>query len=94
MYEMIGASSHLPNPAIWRLPDVPKLASTTSDVRQAAAKTLGQLGELCAVEPLIATLRDQDSSVRQAAAAALGQLGDPRAARLLLSILEDPEKDE
>lgn len=40
---------------------------------------LGQIGDRRAVEPIIATLSDQNESVRWWAARALGQLRDPRA---------------
>ena len=49
-------------------------------VRAEAAQSLGQLGELEAVEPLISTLEsDADPYVRSLAATALGELGDARA---------------
>ncbi len=54
-------------------------ADTDSDVREAAAEALGQLGAGAAtpevVGRLVALTADTDSDVRQAAAGALGQLG-------------------
>ena len=48
-------------------------------VRKAAADALAQVGDLRAVVPLMAALRDTDAGVREAAAKALGQCGDFRA---------------
>ena len=53
------------------------LSDNDSDDREAAAMTLGQLGDKRAVDPLIKALGDDDSSVRKAAAKALAQLGQP-----------------
>jgi len=60
-------------------------------VRAEAASSLGQLGNLKAVVPLISTLQnDSDPYVRSLAAKALGELGDPRAMEPLRSaILND-----
>ena len=43
-------------------------------VRQRAARVLGSINELHAVEPLIAALKDRDSAVQKEAAAALGKI--------------------
>ena len=60
-------------------------------VRAAAADALGHLGDPRAVEPLVATLGDDDMHVREAAAGALGHLGDPRAVDSLAAILCDTD---
>jgi HEAT repeat protein len=56
-------------------PLIAALKDENSDVRQAAAKALGKIGDPRAVEPLIAALKDYYSGVRYAAADALGRLG-------------------
>jgi len=63
------------------------------EVRQAAAKTLGKIGDLRAVVPLIAALEDLDARVRAAAAKALGEIGDPCAVEPLIAALNDEETD-
>jgi len=57
-------------------------------VRQAAAESLGELGDTRAVEPLIVALEDSDSLVRHRAAEALGKLGDKRAVEPLIIALQ------
>ena len=64
------------------------LKDKDSDVRNAAAWSLGRLGDKRAVEPFIAALKDKDSNVREAAAEALGELGDKRAVKPLLTALK------
>jgi hypothetical protein len=54
-------------------------------VRQSAAEALGQLGDVRAVEPLIAALKDPELEVRKAVIKSLGQLGDVRAVELSLA---------
>lgn len=78
--------------------EIGKLASTLSchrDVtdRQAAAAALGQIGDSCAAELLIAALGDAAWQVRAAAAKALGRIDDRRAVRPLIAALGDPEPD-
>jgi len=55
-----------------------RLAANLKDgnarVRQRAARVLGTINDLHAVEPLIAALKDQDSAVQKEAAAALGKI--------------------
>src|SRR5260221_1818364 len=58
-------------------------------MRVRAAEALGDLGNLRAVEPLIAALRDAHPRVRQFCAEALGTLGDVRAIDPLIDMLED-----
>jgi HEAT repeat protein len=50
-----------------------------SDQRSTAAASLGKLGDLRAVEPLIATLNEDNMSITMSASSALGQLKDKRA---------------
>jgi HEAT repeat protein len=59
------------------------------NVRKAAAKALGRIGDKRAVEPLIKALSDSDWEVRAAAAKALGKLGDLRAVEPLITALKD-----
>jgi HEAT repeat protein len=57
-------------------------------VRQVAARGLGQIGDLRAVEPLIDALRGRED-VRAVAAEALGRIDDVRAVEPLLAALKD-----
>jgi HEAT repeat protein len=66
-------------------PLIAALKDENSDVRQAAAKALGKIGDPRAVEPLIAALSDESSDVRYAAAEALGKIKDPRAVEPLIA---------
>jgi HEAT repeat protein len=59
-------------------------------VRAEAALSLGQLGDVQAVDSLVSTLQsDSDPYVRSLAATALGDLGDARARSALLSALQN-----
>jgi HEAT repeat protein len=73
----------------WVLPAVSELGSRVGGLRQAAAETLGKLGDPRAVKPLIAALKDENAEVRQAAAEALGEIGDPHAVEPLIAVLKD-----
>ena len=55
-------------------------------VRHAACRALGQLGDLRAVELLIARLGDGDPDVREAAYEALVQIGEPAVERLIRAL--------
>ncbi len=61
----------------------------TDDVRKDAAKALGRLGDVRAVKPLCAALRDSECPVRVRAAEALGSIGDAKAVEPLLAALKD-----
>ncbi|MBL8153506.1 MAG: HEAT repeat domain-containing protein, partial [Anaerolineae bacterium] len=65
------------------------LHDVDAEVRSYAAGTLGNLGDLRAVEPLIAALYDSAESVRSSAAGALGRLHDFRAVEPLIAALHD-----
>jgi HEAT repeat protein len=65
------------------------LKDLKEDVRRAAARALGEIGESKAVESLAAALNDEDSNVRLAIADALGKLSDPCALVPLISLLKD-----
>jgi len=71
------------------------LKDENSDVRTAAAKALGMLGDSRAVEPLIASLENDESQLtRQAAAKSLGMLDSTFAApHLEKAILRDESRD-
>ena len=75
--------------------NVPKLIKALehwdSDVSRDAAEALGRIGDVAAVEPLVALLqRNLWDVVRgPAAAGALGSIGDPRAVDALISALRD-----
>lgn len=61
------------------------------NIRQGAARTLGELGDLRAVGPLSAALGDSDFLVRMFAAESLGKIGDTRAAQALTDSLQDSD---
>jgi HEAT repeat protein len=63
-------------------PLVAVLKNSSSNVRASAARALAEIGDIRAVEPLIANLEDVGT-----AAYALGQLGDPRAVEPLINTL-------
>ena len=74
---------------------VGQLKKRDPDLRESAAKALGETKDARAVEPLIAMLKDKTFDVRAAAAKALGQIGDPRAADPLVAALADVDlRDE
>ena len=59
-------------------------------VREAAAQALGIIGDLRAVEPLLAKAkRDQDRGVRESCIKALGEFGDSRSIEVLVEAVED-----
>jgi hypothetical protein len=67
---------------------IERLASRRSSRRLRAASTLGDMGSLRAVEPLIEVLTgDHDGDARAAAARSLGRLGDERAVTGLIEAL-------
>jgi len=69
------------------------LGDEAEDVRKAAARALGRIGDRQAVPPLIQALGDEDEDVRSAAAKALGRIGDPRAVPVLIQALGDGDED-
>ncbi len=57
-------------------------------VREAAADTLGKIGDMRAVEPLMARLQsDKDTGVKEHALKSLGLLGDPRPVDLFIDAI-------
>jgi HEAT repeat protein len=60
----------------------------SSEVRCAAVLALRDLNDPRAVQPLIATIKDDDPYVSAAAARALGEIHDPRAIQPLIDALE------
>lgn len=57
--------------------------------RAAAARALGRIGDLRALEPLIAALDDENADVRSSAAGALGDIGHPKTIEPLILLLGD-----
>jgi HEAT repeat protein len=57
-----------------------------------AARTLGEIKDRRAVEPLMALLKDEEEDVRDTAAYALGLLGDERGIEPLIGCLQDPHE--
>ena len=66
------------------------LGSTDWGTSHDAADALGRIGEPV-VEPLIATISDEDSGVRWHIAAVLGKIGDLRAVEPLIAALSDKD---
>jgi HEAT repeat protein len=64
-----------------------------SSARQRAARSLGEIADPRAVEPLTRALADELAGVRQAAARSLGEIADPRTADALVRALDDPYVD-
>jgi len=80
--EKIGAPAVVPLIAV--------LKDGYCDMRQAAAKALGNIRDTRAVEPLIVALKDEsDRYVSLAAAEALGKIGDARAVQSLIAKLAE-----
>jgi HEAT repeat protein len=77
---------------IWKLPDLARLGDSAPKARETAIGALSSLGDVRAVEPLIAVLKDGDEFVRTAAAEALGKLGDARAVEPLVAALKDGDE--
>jgi len=58
-------------------------------VRVKAAESLGELGDVKAIEPLVKALQDEDEDVRKCAVIALEKIGDKRAVVPLVKALQD-----
>jgi len=68
------------------------LQSTDDDLREEAARALGELQDLRAVTPLISALEDPNHYVRREVAKSLGRLGDERAIPALINALKDDDR--
>jgi HEAT repeat protein len=77
-------------------PHLLRLLSTSSDpdLRTLTVRTLGQLADPAAFEPLLAETAATDAFTRLEAARALGALSDPRARPALKALLTDTTKPE
>jgi HEAT repeat protein len=62
------------------------------DVGRGIVEALGQIGDVRAVEPLIALLQDKNEKFRNIAAETLGKIGDLRAVGPLLTALKDTQR--
>jgi HEAT repeat protein len=71
--------------------EIANLSDPAPSIRQSAARTLGEMGDIRAAEPLMQALRDQ--STRAAAAYALGQLKDPGSISALVLALKDENQE-
>lgn len=69
---------------------IARLRDDNAEVRQAAARSLGKLGDSRAVPGLMGALADADARVRSTAADALGEFQDARALPRLIALLADP----
>ncbi len=73
----------------------PRISEPYKCLRQVAAKALGKIGDLRAVEPLIGVLRDRhwfDEEARGDLVWALGEIGDIRAVGPLIAALKDTKQ--
>lgn len=87
--------------AVWMLKGIPgssvaralvgRLRDPSDEIRQTAARALGNLRVREASEPLAAALRDEAPGVRLEAVASFGKIGDPRGLEPLAGVLNDPE---
>ncbi len=68
------------------------LQSPDDDIREEAARALGELQDRRALTPLISALDDQNHYVRREAAKSLGRLGDERAIPALINALKDDDR--
>jgi len=84
--EAAKALSSIGKPAV--NPLIGALKEENPEVRERAARALGNIKDSGALEPLVATLGDNTRDVRNAAAAALGKINDPRAVQPLISALK------
>lgn len=80
------ALNSIGEPAVEPLIDT--LADDCSITRDAAARTLGIIGDVRAIEPLIAALKDENRRVREAASQALASIGPPATPRLLATLAD------
>jgi len=68
---------------------IPKEAFDTHVVRGRAAKALGEIGDLSAIEPLVKMLQQyEDPFVRKETVVALGQIGGLRVFQVLIDLLQ------
>jgi HEAT repeat protein len=96
-----AAASGIREVVVWMLKGVPgssvtralveRLRDPSDEIRQTAARALGNLRVREASEPLAAALRDEVVRVRLEAVASLGKIGDPRGVEPLAALLNDPE---
>jgi hypothetical protein len=63
------------------------IGQKSESIRRTSAYRLGEIGDSCAVEPLIKALADPNIMVRANAAEALGKIGDNRAVEPLIKAL-------
>ncbi len=68
------------------------LHSQDEEMREEAAKALGELGDYRAVDPLIELLADDNRYVRREAAKSLGKIGDEKAIPALINALKDEDR--
>jgi len=68
------------------------LQSHDEEVREEAARALGDLGDRRAVNPLIELLGDDNRYVRREAAKSLGKIGDEHAIPALINALKDEDR--
>lgn len=72
---------------------VEKLGDSSTNIREAAANTLGEIGANAAVPHLIEHLDDQSAWVRIAVARALEKINDKTAVAALIDHLDDSDSD-
>ncbi len=72
-------------------PHLVRIWSRESEIREAAANALGDIGDLRAVDPLVEAILIGDSRVRFVAIKALGKLGSPQAVNPLMIAITDED---
>lgn len=72
---------------------IARLYDPDSEVREEAARALGRIKSIDAVEPLINELDDKTSTIRSQAALALGKIGSTDALPALFNALESSSED-
>ena len=68
------------------------LNSSDDDIREEAARNLGELQDPRAVDPLITALHDSNHYVRREAAKSLGRIGNDKAIPPLIQALKDEDR--
>jgi HEAT repeat protein len=90
-YNASLALSKIGKPAIDEL--CVAIKDSNADVRWRAVQTLGNIGDVRALEPLIISLKDEDKTVREWAAEALGKIKDIRSVEPLIHSLSDKNNE-
>ena len=88
--ESVNAMASMGNAVVPHL--LPCLKDNRWRVREQAAKALGEIKDIQAVQGLAIACRDRDGAVKSAAAEALGKIGDPKGIPALIKLFKDTSK--